>query len=95
MNKIIVKFLESNEARWRLARTIIQGIIGVIIANADFLIEHWKFTPETKAFIVALVMAILSPIMAELGTRAATEEAADVTDYLTDEAAGEGEEDGN
>lgn len=61
------KFLQSNETKFRLFRTIIQGIIGVVIANADFLISGLNFTPEAKAFIVALVMAILSPIMSELG----------------------------
>lgn len=61
------RFLQSNETRYRLFRTIIQGIIGVVIANADFLISGLNFSPEAKAFIVALVMAILSPIMSELG----------------------------
>lgn len=61
------KFLQSNETRYRLLRTILQGIIGVLIANADFLISGLNFSPEAKAFIVALVMAILSPIMSELG----------------------------
>lgn len=61
------KFLQSNETKYRLLRTILQGIIGVLIANADLLVSAWSFTPEVKAFIVALVMAILSPIMSELG----------------------------
>lgn len=68
------KFLQSNETRYRLFRTIIQGIIGVVIANADFLISGLNFSPEAKAFIVALVMAILSPIMSELGNEKADEE---------------------
>ena len=59
--------LKSNETRFRLIRTIIQGVIGVLIANVDFLFSSFNFEPETKAFIVALTMAILSPIMAELG----------------------------
>ena len=59
--------LKSNGTRYRLGRTIIQGIIGVLIANVDFLFESFHFEPEMKAFIVALTMAILSPIMAELG----------------------------
>ena len=61
------EFLQSNKTVYRLMRTIFQGIIGVIIANADFLISGLNFSPELKAFIVALVMAILSPIMSELG----------------------------
>lgn len=61
------KFLSSNDTKYRLLRTILQGIIGVLIANADLIVSAWSFTPEIKAFIVALVMAILSPIMSELG----------------------------
>lgn len=60
-------FLSSNEARYRLARTIIQGIIGVLIANLDTIIGFTPIPPEVKPMIVALVMACLSPIMAYLG----------------------------
>lgn len=61
------KLLTSNSAKYRLIRTIIQGIIGVLIANIDLIVSGLSFSPEIKAFIVALVMAILSPIMASLG----------------------------
>lgn len=66
--------LNSNDTKYRLIRTIIQGVIGVVIANADYLVSAWSFAPETKAFIVALVMAILSPIMAELGAKTPEED---------------------
>lgn len=59
--------LSSNDAKYRLARTIIQGIIGVVIANLDYIIGLGSFAPELKAFIVALTMAVLSPIMAYFG----------------------------
>lgn len=75
------KFLQSNETKYRLLRTILQGVIGVLIANADLLVSAWSFTPEVKAFIVALVMAILSPIMSELGNTEANEEE-NIFDYL-------------
>ena len=61
------EFLTSNEAKYRLLRTIFQGIIGVVIANIDLLVGYVVFDPSSRALIVALVMAILSPIMAELG----------------------------
>lgn len=61
------KFLTSNETRYRLLRTIAQGIIGVLIANVDVLVSGLTIPPEYKAMIVAMVMAILSPIMSELG----------------------------
>ena len=61
-------FLTSNKTSWRLIRTIIQGIIGVVIANIDIIIGAWNFSPETKALIVALTMAILSPIMGAISS---------------------------
>lgn len=61
------KFLSSNETGYRLARTIIQGVIGVIIANLDLLIGYTFIDPAMKPVITALVMAVLSPVMSELG----------------------------
>lgn len=61
------EFLTSNSAAMRLARTIVQGIIGVIIAYADVLVGQVVFNAEMRPVIVALVMAVLSPIMATLG----------------------------
>lgn len=60
-------FLKSNKTRYRLLRTIAQGIIGVIIANIDLLVSGLTIPAEYKPMIVALVMAILSPVMSELG----------------------------
>lgn len=64
MNRLFI----SNGALYRLLRTIIQGIIGVVIANLDLIVGVFHFNPEVKAIIVALVMAILSPIMAAMGS---------------------------
>lgn len=60
-------FLKSNKTRDRLLRTIFQGIIGVIVANLDLFVSFLDIKPELKPVIVMLVMAILSPIMSELG----------------------------
>ena len=60
-------FLTSNEAKYRLARTILQGIIGIVIANIDIIMGQVILDPSQRAVVVALVMAILSPIMAALG----------------------------
>lgn len=62
-----MKFLTSNSWEYRLCRTIIQGIIGVLIANIDALIASFNFSDTLRPIIVALCMAILSPIMAEIG----------------------------
>lgn len=61
------EFLTSNEPRFRLARTIVQGIIGVLVANIDLLIGLTPIPPAIKPVITGLVMAILSPVMAMLG----------------------------
>lgn len=61
------EFLTSNEPRYRLARTIVQGIIGVIIANLDLLLGYTAIPAELRPVITGLVMAVLSPLMAALG----------------------------
>ena len=60
-------FLSSNEWQYRLLRTIVQGIIGVLIANVDVIIGSFVIDPAWKGIVVALVMAVLSPVMAALG----------------------------
>jgi multisubunit Na+/H+ antiporter MnhG subunit len=60
------KFLTSNDWRYRLLRTIVQGILGVIIANIDLIVGACVLDPSQRALIVALVMAVLSPVMAML-----------------------------
>ena len=61
------KFLTGNEWNWRLARTIVQGVLGVIIANIDLIMGWCVLDPSVRGLVVALVMAVLSPIMAEIG----------------------------
>lgn len=64
MNRLFI----SNSRGCRLLRTIIQGVIGVLIANFDLLIAGFSFSPEMKVILVPLVMAVLSPIMEYLGS---------------------------
>ena len=61
------EFLASNEWYWRLARTIVQGVLGVIIANIDLIMGWCVLDPSVRGLVVALVMAVLSPVMAALG----------------------------
>lgn len=63
----MAKFFTSNEWQYRLLRTIIQGVLGVIVANLDLLFGQVILDPSMRAFVVALVMAVLSPIMAAIG----------------------------
>ena len=71
-------FLTSNSAGMRLARTILQGIIGVLIANLDLIIGQVVFDPQIRPIIVGVVMAILSPIMAMLGEKGVQDEPVDI-----------------
>lgn len=61
------KFLNDNSALFRLLRTILQGCVGVLVANLDVFISAVNIDPIWKPIIAALVMAVLSPIMAALG----------------------------
>lgn len=63
------KFLTSNDWKYRLLRTIVQGVLGVIIANLDLILGYAILDPSARALVVALVMAVLSPIMALLGEK--------------------------
>lgn len=95
MNRLFI----SNEPKYRLLRTIIQGIIGVLIANADLLVAGFTLSAETKGLIVALVMAILSPVMASMGVTEMPDKADLPYNYFEDEEDDdeeyeEGDEDG-
>lgn len=60
------QFLKSNEWQWRLARTVIQGVLGVLVANVDLIFGQVFLDPAWRALVVALLMAVLSPVMVEL-----------------------------
>ena len=70
-------FLTSNEWQWRLLRTIAQGVLGVVVANIDLLVGVAVLEPSWRALVVALVMAVLSPLMAEIGKGNELKEAGD------------------
>lgn len=61
------KFLNSNEWQWRLGRTVAQGLLAVVVANIDLLVGTCVLDPTWCAVAVAAVMAVLSPVMVELG----------------------------
>ena len=61
------EFLASNDWQWRLLRTVAQGVLGVVIANLDLILGWCVLDPSLRALVVALVMAVLSPVMAALG----------------------------
>lgn len=64
---MLEKFLTSNETKWRLLRTIVQGILGWVVANADTIAGYCVMDAAQRTMVVGLCMAVLSPIMSEIG----------------------------
>lgn len=72
------EFLTGNEWYWRLTRTVMQGVLGVVVANLDLLVGTMALGPEWRALVVALVMAVLSPVMAEIGKHVDAADASEI-----------------
>lgn len=62
------KFLNDNSMAMRLVRTIVQGIIAVLIVAVPLAIGGVVNDPQWAAIVTAAIMAVLSPIMAMLKT---------------------------
>lgn len=69
MRDFLNAFLTSNSWEYRLLRTIFQGVLGVLVASMDTIIGSFVIDPAWKGIVVALVMAVLSPVMAALGKK--------------------------
>lgn len=48
---------------------MIQGVPGVVVVNIDLLVGTAVLDPTWRALVVAVVMAVLTPVMAEVGAR--------------------------
>ena len=58
-------FFDSNSTGARLVRTIVQGVLGVVVSYLTVIAAN---APEiVSLLVIPVVMAILSPIMAEIG----------------------------
>ena len=64
-----MKVLTSNDPVYRLLRTIAQGVLGVLVANLDMIIDQFVIPESVRPVIVLVVMAVLSPIMAYIGEK--------------------------
>lgn len=62
----MAEFLTGNEWWW-LARTVAQGVLGVLVANLDLLVGTLALAPEWRALVVALVMAEVGKHVAPAG----------------------------
>ena len=61
------KFLTSNKATYRIARTIVQAILGWFVDNLAMLVAQTQFSADIQIVIVSSCMMILSAIMKALG----------------------------
>ena len=61
------KFLTSNKAIYRIARTIVQAILGWFVDNLAMLVAQTQFSADIQIVIVSICMMILSAIMKALG----------------------------
>ena len=61
------KFLTSNKATYRIARTIVQAILGWFVNNLTMLVAQTQFSADIQIVIVSICMMILSAIMKVLG----------------------------
>ncbi len=61
------RFLTENTPLMKCLRTIFQGVCGVVVAQLPQVLGLYQLDPVWSATIVALTMAVLSPIMAALG----------------------------
>lgn len=59
--------LTSNSTGARILRTLVQGLLGVLVAELPEIVGLFDLDAWVQAIIVAVVMAVLSPIMSELG----------------------------
>lgn len=61
-------FLGSNSLSARLLRTILESLLGFLVANVDVLFKQFSLSTEVKMIIMGLVVAIVSPILASIRT---------------------------
>ena len=61
------KFLTTNTPGMKLLRTIVQGVIGVVIAALPDLVGLAHLDPAVSGLVVAGTVAVLTPCMATLG----------------------------
>lgn len=69
------KFLTDNTTSMRLARTIVQGVIAAAIVFIPTAVGWLDLSAEAASFGTAVIMAVLSPVMALLKKSETIEEA--------------------
>ena len=70
-------FLTSNEWQWRQLRTVVQGVLGVVVANVGLLMGLGQFvtTFVITMWYVSFANKKLDPISTEIRTELEAQEA--------------------
>lgn len=69
MTEKFINWCSDNSPAAKLERTIVQGVIGAIIAAVPQMVGLLVLPEWATALIVAIVMAVLSPVMAAIGEK--------------------------
>lgn len=60
------RFLNDNCTSMRFARTVVQGVIAALVVFVPTAVGYFQLAPEVASLVTAVVMAVLSPLMAML-----------------------------
>lgn len=63
---MIDRFLSDNSTSMRLARTVFQGVVAALVVFVPAAVGWMELEPEVASLLTAVVMAVLSPVMALL-----------------------------
>ena len=63
------KFLMSNTTEAKLVRTVVQGILSILMQNLADYLGLLKLTPQTVALLTPLLMTVLSALMSIFGDK--------------------------
>lgn len=63
------KFLMSNTTEAKLVRTVVQGILAVLMQNLADYLGLLHLTPQTVALLTPLLMTVLSALMSIFGDK--------------------------
>lgn len=65
---MLENFLQSNAMSMRLLRTILEGVIGVVLVSVPLIVGWWHLSPEVASLLTAIIVCVFSPILAMFKT---------------------------
>lgn len=74
------EFLTSEKTEMRLARSIVQGLLSVLIVAVPLVLGGVIEDPTTASLATAAIMCVLSPLMAMMRTGNPEDGTVDATD---------------